>query len=61
MENKIFDEIEIETIEKLAKIVSDNELSEIAINISGYNIKIKGKKVPPIMPAPMGITSGKNF
>ena len=60
MEKKIFDTIEIETIEKLAEIVAKNELSEIAINISGCNIKIKGKKSQsalPVMPVPMGITA----
>ena len=36
MENKIFG-VEIETIEKLAEIVSDNELSEITININECN------------------------
>ncbi len=59
MENKIFG-VEIETIEKLAEIVSDNELSEITININDCNLTIKGKKYPPaspVMPVPMGITT----
>lgn len=60
MENKLFDSIDIEKIEKLAEIVSENELSEITINISGYNLTIKGKKylpAPPVMPVPMGIAA----
>lgn len=59
MENKIFG-VEMKTIEKLAEIVSDNELSEITININDCNLTIKGKKytpAPPVMPVPMGITA----
>lgn len=56
MENKIFG-VDIETIEKLAEIVSRNELSEIAVSVEDCNITVKGKKpqpVPPVMPVPMG-------
>ncbi|MDE5935790.1 MAG: acetyl-CoA carboxylase biotin carboxyl carrier protein [Ruminococcus sp.] len=59
MENKIFG-VEIETIEKIAEIVSGNELSEITININDCNLTVKGKKCPPassVMPVPMGITA----
>lgn len=60
MENKIFG-IDIETIEKLAEIVSKNELSEISLMSNGVDsITIKGKKfqtAPPVMPVPMGITA----
>lgn len=61
MDNILFDSINvkiIEKIEKLAEIVSDNELSELTINIENCNITIKGKKpqpVPPVMPVPMGM------
>ena len=62
MENKIFNTVEIKTIEKLAKIVSENELSEITINIDNCNLTIKGKKCPPSpsaipMPVSMGMTA----
>lgn len=60
MEKKIFDKIEIETVEKLAGIVSDNELSEITISVGDCNLTIKGRKsqsAPPVMPVPMGITA----
>lgn len=62
MENKIFNAVEIKTIEKLAKIVSDNELSEITVNIDNCNLTIKGKKCPPPlsampMPVSMGMTA----
>lgn len=60
MENKLFDSINIKTIEKLAGIVSDNELSEITINVGDCNLTIKGRKcpsAPPVMPVPMGITA----
>ncbi|MDE6788795.1 MAG: acetyl-CoA carboxylase biotin carboxyl carrier protein [Ruminococcus sp.] len=60
MEKKIFDKIEIETVEKLAGIVSDNELSEITISVGDCNLTIKRKKYQsalPVMPVPMGITA----
>ena len=53
---KIFDSVELETVEKLAKIVKDNELSEISISNDDFNITIKGKKCPPPAPVmPMGM------
>ncbi len=58
MENKIFSFIETDTVEKLAEIVSRNELSEITINAGDCKITIKGKKpqpAPPVMPVPMGM------
>ncbi len=58
MENKIFGSVEIETVEKLAEIVSSNELSEITINVGDCNITVKGRKfqpAPPVMPVPMGM------
>ena len=48
---KILDTVELGTIEKLAKIVKDNELSEITISNDDCNITIKGKKCPPPAPA----------
>lgn len=48
---KILDMVELETVERLAKIVKDNELSEITISNDDCNITIKGKKCPP--PAPV--------
>lgn len=50
--------LNIEVIEKLAEIVSKNELSEITINSGDCNLTIKGKKcppAPPVMPVPMGM------
>lgn len=52
--------LDIEVVEKLAEIVSRNELSEITINSGDCNITVKGKKcppVPPVMPVPMGMPS----
>lgn len=49
--------IDIETIEKLASIVSKNELSEITVKDGEKSVTIKGKKCPPPPPAmPMGIS-----
>lgn len=44
--------IDIDTIEKLADIVSSRELSEITISDGEKSITVKGKKniVPPVMP-----------
>nr|MDE5582887.1 acetyl-CoA carboxylase biotin carboxyl carrier protein [Ruminococcus sp.] len=51
--------IDIETVERLAEIVSENDLGEICINSSGFgSVTIKGKKnipAPPVMP--MGISA----
>ena len=52
MSEKIYG-IELETIEKLADIVKEKDLSEITINEMGKVITIKGKKCPP-PPPPMG-------
>lgn len=56
MENKIFG-VDIETIEKLAEIISRNELSEITVSVEDCNITVKGKKphpAPSVMSVPMG-------
>lgn len=50
--------INIETIEKLAGIVSSNELSEITVRDGEKSITIKGKKLPPPPPImPMGMSA----
>ncbi|MDE7226393.1 MAG: acetyl-CoA carboxylase, biotin carboxyl carrier protein, partial [Ruminococcus sp.] len=58
MDNKLLDVIEIEAIEKIAEIVSKNELSEVTVKISDCVVTVKGKKpqpVSPAMPVPMGV------
>lgn len=60
MENKLFDSINMKKIEQIAKIVSDNELSEITVNVGDCKITVKGRKcppAPPVMPVPMGIAA----
>ena len=50
--------IDIETIGKLAGIVSSNELSEITVRDGDKSITIKGKKIPPappVIPVPVGM------
>ncbi|MDE6834874.1 MAG: acetyl-CoA carboxylase biotin carboxyl carrier protein [Ruminococcus sp.] len=52
--------IDIETVEKLAGIVSSNELSEITVRDGEKSITIKGKKIPPappVMPVSMGMSA----
>lgn len=52
--------IDIETIEKIADIVSSRELSEITIQDGEKTITIKGRKnipAPPVMPVPMGMNA----
>lgn len=46
--NKIYGQIDIQTIEKLADIVSSHELSEITVSSDDGTITIKGKKVQKI-------------
>lgn len=43
----------LENIEKLAKIVKDNELSEVSVKCGEMEISVKGKKCPPPPPMPM--------
>lgn len=45
--DKIYGQFELETIEKLAKLVSANELSEITIEDGDRKITVKGKKLTP--------------
>lgn len=65
MSEKIYDQFDPETIEKLADIVNSKELSELTITDGGKTITIKGKKCPPPPPPaqppmmpPMGISMG---
>lgn len=51
--DKIYNMIDIQTVEALAKIVKDNELGEITIVDGGKTITVKGKKCAP-PPAMMG-------
>ena len=51
--SEIFGMVEIETIEKLADIVSSKELSELTVSDGDRAITIKGKKCPPPAPAAM--------
>lgn len=53
-------DVDIEIIKELAKLVSDNELSEITLEADDRKITVKGKKCPPPppampMPMPMGM------
>lgn len=57
MENKLFDSINMKKIEQIAKLVSDNELSEITLSAGDCKLTVKGKKPQPVIPAPMGITA----
>lgn len=50
---KIYDQFDLETIEKLADIVSSKELSELTVSDGDRAITIKGKKCPPPAPAAM--------
>lgn len=46
--NKIYGQLDIQTIEKLADIVSSHELSEITISNGDNIITVKGKKIKNI-------------
>lgn len=53
MSEKIYGQFDLETIEKLAAIVSKNDLGEITITDEDKKITIKGKKCPPPPAMPM--------
>ena len=53
MSEKIYNMVDLETIEKLADIVSAKDLGEITIADGEKTITVTGKKCPPPMP-PMG-------
>ncbi|MGN1113949.1 MAG: acetyl-CoA carboxylase biotin carboxyl carrier protein [Oscillospiraceae bacterium] len=40
----------LETIESIAKIVNNNELSEISVKVGDVELTVKGKKCPPPPP-----------
>lgn len=52
MSEKIYNMVDLETIEKLAEIVAAKELGEITIADGEKTITVKGKKCPPPMPMP---------
>lgn len=52
--NKIYNQFDIETIEKLADIVKSKDLGEIFIKNGDCEISVKGKKCPP---PPMSMTA----
>lgn len=54
--DKIYNQYDIETIEKLAQVVKANDLGEISLVDGDKCITIKGKKCPP--PAPMAMPMG---
>lgn len=54
MENnnkKIMGTFDIDTVEKLARIVNENSLSEITLDNDGVKVTIKAK-IPPVSPMP---------
>lgn len=53
MSEKIYNMVDLETIEKLADIVAAKELGEITIADGEKYITVKGKKCPPPMPMPL--------
>lgn len=56
MSEKIYNMVDLETIEKLADIVAEKDLGEITIVDGGKTITVKGKKCPPPPPVPsMGV------
>ena len=50
---KIYGQIDLETIEKLADIINKKELSELTIASGENTITLKGKKCVPPMPMPV--------
>ncbi|MCR5599484.1 MAG: acetyl-CoA carboxylase biotin carboxyl carrier protein [Ruminococcus sp.] len=55
---KIYGQIDLDTIEKLADIINKKELSELTISDGDKTITLKGKKCPPPMPVPMPVIAG---
>lgn len=51
MSEKIYNMVDLDTIEKLADIVAEKDLGEITIVDGGKTITVKGKKCPPPMPS----------
>lgn len=53
MSEKIYGQFDLDTIEKLAGIIKNNDLGEITIADGDKKITVKGKKCPPPAPMPM--------
>ncbi|MBR6967043.1 MAG: acetyl-CoA carboxylase biotin carboxyl carrier protein [Ruminococcus sp.] len=51
--DKIYGQIDLETIEKLADIINKKELSELTIANGDSTITLKGRKCVPPMPMPV--------
>ncbi|WP_295217505.1 acetyl-CoA carboxylase biotin carboxyl carrier protein [Ruminococcus sp.] len=51
MSEKIYNMVDLDTIEKLADIVAEKDLGEITIVDGGKTITVKGKKCPSPMPS----------
>lgn len=51
--DKIYGQLDIETIERLAEIVAKGELSELTIESGDNKITVKGKKCTPSLPPAM--------
>ncbi|MBP5378771.1 MAG: acetyl-CoA carboxylase biotin carboxyl carrier protein [Ruminococcus sp.] len=54
---KIYGQIDLETIEKLADIINKKELSELTIASGENTITLKGKKAMPPMPVPVAVSA----
>ena len=54
---KIYGQIDLETIEKLADIINKKELSELTIASGENTITLKGKRALPPMPVPVAAVS----
>ena len=54
---KIYGQIDLETIEKLADIINKKELSELTIASGDNTITLKGKKAMPPMPVPVAVSA----
>lgn len=50
MSEKIYGQLDVETVEKLASLVKEKELEEITIECGECKISVKGKKCPPPRP-----------
>ena len=50
---KLYGQLDLETIEKLADIINRKELSELTVTSGDNTITLKGKKCVPPMPMPV--------
>ena len=57
---KIYGQIDLETIGKLADIINKKELSELTISSGENTITLKGKKCVPAMPVPVMTAPAQN-